>query len=151
MQKFITTVFALIIAGTALAQGRFSSKEFSINGYRNPSVGVEFRIRQISLHAGYYPSNFEAGVTTDFFKAGTTIWFLPVGKKENPSSFYAGADYLRGLSFDYKQKNAVGVEAGFRWMIWKGLNLRVGAIMVNGAGQGPKFNPTSALSYSFFF
>lgn len=151
MQKFITTVFALIIAGTALAQSRFSSKEFSINGYRNPSVGVEFRIRQISLHAGYYPSNFEAGVTTDFFKAGTTVWFLPVGKKENPSSFYAGADYLRGLSFDYKQRNAVGVEAGFRWMIWKGLNLRVGAIMVNAAGQGPKFNPTSALSYSFFF
>src|SRR5262249_15951771 len=135
----------------ALAQSRFSSKEFSINGYRNPSVGLEFRLRQVSLHAGYYPSNFKAGVTTDFFKAGTTVWFLPVGKKENPSSFYAAVDYLTGLSFDYKDKNALGMETGFRWMIRKGLNLRVGAIVVTGAGQGPKLNPTSALSYSFFF
>jgi len=150
MQKLIATVFALSMVIAAQAQSRFSPKEFSINGYRNPSVGLEFRVKQVSLHAGYYPSNFKAGETTDFFKLGTTFWFLPVGKKVNPSSFYAGVDYLRGLSFDYDQKNVVGLETGFRWMIWKNLNLRVGAIVVVGGGESVKLNPTSGLSYSFF-
>jgi hypothetical protein len=39
--------------------------------------------------------------------------FFPVGKKEIPSSFFAGASYLRGLTHDYKDKNAPGTEAGF--------------------------------------
>jgi len=73
----------------AFAQSRFSRQEFSINGFRNPSIGLEFRHRAVSFHAGYYPTNFESGVTTTFVKVGTTLWFLPVGKRENPSSFYA--------------------------------------------------------------
>lgn len=151
MQKLLTTLFSLVLAGNALAQGQFSPKEFSINGYRNPSVGIEYRVRQVSMHAGYYPSNFKADETTDFFKVGATFWFLPVGKKENPSSFYAGANYLRGMTNDYKGKDALGMEGGFRWMVWKGLNVRVGVIAVAGAGESLKLNPASGISYSFFF
>lgn len=150
MQKLLTTVFAALLAGAAFSQ-TLSPRELSINGFRNPSVGAEFRINHVSVHAGYYPTNFESGKTTNFFKAGVTYWFLPVGKKENPSSFYAGADYLRGLSDDYENKNVLGLEAGFRWMVWKGLNVRVGAIMVAGGGQSVKLNPASGISYSFFF
>ncbi len=70
----------------------------------------EFRIiREIT--------GFKAGENTNFLKIGVTGWFLPVGKKENPSSFYAGASYLRGLNNDYEGKNAVGAEVGFRWML----------------------------------
>ena len=151
MQKLIATVLVLGLTGSALAQNRLSAREFSINGYRNPSVGVEFRLRHVSVHAGYYPTNFKGGETTDFFKAGFTAWFLPMGKKENPSSFYAGVNYLSGHNNDYEGKNAVGMEAGFRWMVWKGLNIRLGAIAVAGGGESLKLNPASGISYSFFF
>jgi hypothetical protein len=156
MKTFTTkTAFAIIIllvmaSGTASSQSKFSKNEFSVNGFRNPSVGLEFRHRQISYHAGYYPTAFKAGENTSFVKVGVTSWFLPVGKKENPSSFYAGASYLRGMSREYDGKNAVGVEAGFRWMVWKGLNFRIGAIGVASAGKTFKINPTPGISYSFF-
>lgn len=135
----------------AYSQKQLSEKEFSINGFRNPSVGAEYRMKHMSVHAGYYPTAFKSGENTSFFKAGATAWFLPVGKKENPSSFYAGANYLRGFNRDYKNKNAVGIEAGFRWMVWKGLNLRIGAIAVAAKDESLKINPTPGISYSFFF
>ena len=143
---------ALLIAGTTLlAQSRFSANELSINGFRNPSIGVEYRYKHLSVHAGYYITAFTAGVTTKFVKIGCTAWFLPVGKRQNPSSFYAGASYLRGINLDYKNTNALGVEAGFRWMVWKGINLRLGAIALAAKGHDLKINPTPGISYSFFF
>ncbi len=151
MKQFIFFGLLLILATSAFSQDRFSSKDISINGFRNPSIGLEFRNRHISLHGGYYLTNFTSGETTRFVKAGFTYWFLPVDKKEIPSSFYAGASYIRGLSREYDGKNAVGVEAGFRWMIWKGLNLRFGAIALASKGQDLKINPTPGISYSFKF
>ena len=151
MKSSLLALFVVVsVSTTAIAQSRFSKNEFSINGFRNPSVGLEYRHKQVSIHAGYYPTAFKSGENTNFIKAGLTLWFLPVGKKENPSSFYAGASYLRGLSRDYEDKNAMGVEAGFRWMVWKGLNLRIGAIAVATNGESLKINPTPGISYSFF-
>ena len=135
---------------TAFSQSRFSKNELSINGFRNPSIGVEYRHRQLSVHAGYYITALESGITTKFLKAGASVWFLPVGKKENPSSFYTGASYLRGINRDYNKKNALGLEAGFRWMVWKGLNLRIGGIALLAEGHDVKINPTPGISYSFF-
>lgn len=122
--------FALLVISTASAfsQNRFSNHEISLNGFRNPSIGLEYRYRKVSVHAGYYLTNFTSGTTTEFVKTGFSYWFLPLGQKEQPSSFYAGASYLRGLTREYEDQNALGVEAGFRWMIWKGLNFRIGAI-----------------------
>jgi hypothetical protein len=148
---FCAIVLVVAASPSAFSQSRFSKNELSINGFRNPSVGLEFRHKQISYHAGYYPTAFKAGETTSFVKAGFTSWFLPVGTKENPSSFYAGASYLRGFNRDYDGKNALGIEAGFRWMVWKGLNLRIGAIAVAASGESLKINPTPGISYSFFF
>ena len=150
-RKLATIAVLVLVGGSAFSQSRFSKNEFSVNGFRNPSVGLEFRNRQISYHAGYYPTAFKAGETTNFLKVGITSWFLPVGKKANPSSFYAGASYLRGFSRDYEGKNALGIEAGFRWIVWKGLNLRIGAIAVAAPGESVKINPTPGISYSLFF
>jgi len=144
-------VLLVLISASAFSQSKFSKNELSINGFRNPSIGLEYRHQQISVHAGYYITAFEKGVTTKFFKAGVTAWFLPVGKKENPSSFYAGVSYLRGINLDYKDENALGMEAGFRWTVWKGLNVRIGAIAVAAKGHDVKINPTPGISYSFFF
>ncbi len=148
---FCAIVLAVAASTSAYSQSRFSKNELSINGFRNPSVGLEYRHKQLSYHAGYYPTAFASGETTSFLKIGATAWFLPVGKKENPSSFYAGASYLRGFNRDYEDKNALGVEAGFRWMVWKGLNLRIGVIGVAAEGEPLQINPTPGISYSFFF
>lgn len=142
---------ALLISGTAFAQSKFSTNELSINAFRNPSIGLEYCHSHVSVHAGYYTTAFESGEYTNFAKTGLTYWFLPVDKKEIPSSFYAGASYMRGLTRSYKDKNAVAMEAGFRRMIWKGLNVRVGAIAVAAKEQDVRINPTPGISYSFKF
>ncbi len=149
--KQVMGVLLVLISTATFSQKQLSKNEFSINGFRNPSIGLEYRHRNVSIYAGYYITVFEKSVTTKFFKAGATVWFLPIGKKQNPSSFYAGASYLRGLNLDYKNENAVAMEAGFRWMVWKGLNLRIGAIGVAAKGHDVQINPTPGISYSFFF
>ena len=149
--KQVIIVLLVLVSTSAFSQSKFSKNELSINGFRNPSLGLDYRHRNVSVHAGYYITAFEKGVTTKFFKAGATVWFLPIDKKQNPSSFYAGASYLRGLNLDYKNENAVAMEAGFRWMVWKGLNLRIGAIGVAVKGHDVKINPTPGISYSIFF
>jgi len=151
MKHVILSALLLILAGTAFSQNRFSSNELSVNAFRNPSIGLEYRYHHLSVHAGYYTTAFRSGEYTNFIKTGLTYWFLPVDKKQIPSSFYAGASYLRGLNRSYKDKNAVGIEAGFRWMIWKGLNARIGVIALAAEGHDLTINPTPGISYSFKF
>lgn len=151
MQKNLLLASMLVLTSVAFAQDKFPKNALSINAFRNPSIGLEYQRKHISIHAGYYLTNFESGVTTEFLKTGLTYWFLPVGKKEIPSSFYAGASYLRGMNLDYKNENALGIEAGFRWYVWKGLNLRIGVIALAAEGQDLKINPTPSISYSFKF
>lgn len=141
----------LFLCTSAFSQSRFSKNEISVNGFRNPSIGLEYRHKNVSIHGGYYITALESGITTKFIKVGLTGWFLPIGKKENPSSFYAGASYLRGINLDYNKENALGVEAGFRWMVWKGINLRIGAIALVAEGHETRINPTPGISYSLFF
>ncbi len=135
----------------ALGQGRMQNQEISLNGFRNPSIGLEYRYHHFSVHAGYYVTALTAGETTKFIKTGLTAWFLPIGHKETPSSFYAGASYLRGLNRAYEGQNALAVETGFRWMIWKGLNLRIGGIALIAKDQRLRINPTPGISYGFTF
>jgi hypothetical protein len=150
MKKII--ILSLIISsGNAFSQSKFSKHEISINGFRNPSIGAEYRHKHLSVHAGYYPTNFESGITTGFIKTGVTYWFLPVGKKENPSSFYSSLSYARGMSRDYKDQNEGIAEAGFRWMVYKGLNLRIGIAALSAENKDVKINPTPGISYSFNF
>ena len=151
MQKNLLWALMLVMTSTAFAQDKFPKNTLSINAFRNPSIGLEYQRNQVSIHAGYYITAFESGVTTKFLKAGLTYWFLPIGKKEIPSSFYAGASYLRGINLDYKNENALAMEAGFRWYVWKGLNLRIGVIALAADGKDLKINPTPSISYSFKF
>lgn len=147
----VITLVNTITFTNAQAQKKFPERELSVNGFRNPSVGLEYRVKHMSIHGGYYPTAFKSGVNTNFLKAGVTYWFLPVGKKENPSSFYSSVSYARGFSKDYRDKNAAIGEVGFRWMAWKGLNLRIGVAALTAKGESLKINPTPGISYSFFF
>ncbi len=150
MQKTILLGLLLFTATVSFSQSRFSTHEISLNGFRNPSIGAEYRYKHLSVHAGYYTTAFESGVFTNFLKTGLTLWFLPVGKKENPSSFYASLSYARGLTRDYKHADAAIGEVGFRWMVWRGLNLRLGVAALVSEGHDLKINPTPGISYSFF-
>lgn len=149
-QSFLFGVLLLLLANLTVAQSRFSKTELSINGFRNPSIGLEFRYQQVSIHGGLYLTNFKSGETTQFLKAGLTYWFLPLGQKENPSSFYLQLSYLRGLNRAYEERNAFSPDFGFRWMATKGLNFRVGIVGVYGEGQKPSILWTPGVSYSFF-
>ncbi|MBE7170182.1 MAG: hypothetical protein INR73_06310 [Williamsia sp.] len=151
MKHLLTIAFLWLLAAPAFSQSPFPKNELSVNAFRNPSIGLEYHRQQVSVHAGYYTTAFKSGEYTNFVKTGLTYWVFPVDKKKIPSSFYAGASYLRGLTRDYKDKNAAGIEAGFRWMIWQGLNVRIGAIALMAKGQDTKFNPTPGLGYSFAF
>ncbi|WP_336517761.1 hypothetical protein [Pollutibacter soli] len=144
------TLTSIFILATVLcfSQSRFPKNEFSINGFRNPSIGLEFRHKFVSVHTGYYMTAFKAEETTKFIKVGITAWFLPVDKKPIPSSFFAGASYLRGINREYDETNAFSFEAGFRWMIWKGINFRFGAIAVGAKDHSLKVNPAPGVSYS---
>lgn len=150
MKKHLFWALVLVLSQFASAQN-YPTNLLSVNAFRNPSIGVEFQRKQLSLHVGYYPTNFESGVTTEFFKTGLTYWFLATDNKEISSSFYSGLSYLRGTSRDYKDVNAVGVEAGYRWYIWKGLNLRLGVIALAAEGKDVQINPTPSIGYSLKF
>jgi hypothetical protein len=151
MRYLIIIVLFSISLGSVSSQSKFSNHELSLNGFRNPSIGTEYRFNHVSVHIGYYPTNFSSGITTEFLKAGITCWFFPVGKKENPSSFYSSLSYARGMNRNYKHKNAVIGEVGFRWMALKGINLRIGIAALAAKGETLKINPTPGISYSFFF
>jgi hypothetical protein len=148
MKQQIIVTLLIVLFGEASAQQHFLNNALSINTFRNPSIGIEYQKKQLSVHAGYYPTNFEKNVTTEFLKTGITFWLLAVDKKELPSSFYFGTSYLRGLTRDYENKNAFALEAGFRWYIWKGLNCRLGVIALAATGESLKINPTPSISYS---
>lgn len=151
MKKIVLCLIFIFSICVAFSQIKFPKNQFSINGFRNPSIGAEYHHKQLSVHGGYYVTNFTQNTTTRFLKAGITYWFLPIGKKDIPSSFYGGFSYLRGLNRDYEDKNALAAEAGFRWMIWKGLNFRIGVIALTAEGEDLKINPTPGISYSFKF
>ncbi|WP_338870125.1 hypothetical protein WBJ53_21925 [Spirosoma sp. SC4-14] len=147
MKRFLLASF-LLLCNIATAQ-RFSHNEITINAFRNPSIGLEYRRNHVSVHAGYYITALTAGVTTKFAKTGVTYWFLAVNRRENPSSFYASASYLRGLNLEYKDQNAFSAEVGFRWMVWQGLNIRLGVLALAAEGKEVRINPTPGISYSF--
>lgn len=145
--------FGLLLIASPMFAQRFPRNEISINAFRNPSIGLEYRRSHVSVHGGYYPtivSQDIAGknVTTSFIRTGITYWFLPVGRRENPSSFYASASYIRGIDRDYEGNNGAIAEVGFRWFVWQGLNLRIGTALLASPGKNLKLNPTPGISYS---
>lgn len=156
MKNLTLLIILVYMCISTFAQTNFNNNQFSINAFRNPSIGLEYQYKKISVHAGYYITNFESGVTTKFLKTGLSYWFLPVNisldrDESNPSSFYTSASYARGLNLNYEDKNAFIGEVGFRWSMWKGLNLRLGVAGLAASGESLKVNPTPGISYSFGF
>ncbi|MCW7503000.1 hypothetical protein [Leptospira paudalimensis] len=143
-----------LFADAILGNSKFSNEEFSVNLFRAPSIGGEYRKGQYSVHAGYYVTNFDPGITTEFYKIGIGYWFLPkdLGLDSNqPSSFYTYLSYGKGVNLEYQRKDTIMVELGYRFMIWRGFSFRFGLIVLSAEGSATELNPTPGISYSEFF
>lgn len=137
-----------------LAQDRYDGNETSVNLFRNPSMGIEKRVDQISIHIGFYPTvvskNAEGkNENTSFIKVGMSFWYLPWGDKLIPSSLFSTFSFVHGLSRSYKGQNGFMVETGSRVMIEDHFNFRLGAALLKAKEHPWKLNPTPGLSYSF--
>lgn len=151
MKKMKLLLALVLCVNLAFSQSKFPKHQLSVNAFRNPSIGLEYQHKQLSVHAGYYLTNFTSGTTTEFVKTGVSFWFLPFGKNESPSALYAGTSYLRGLTRDYKNKNAFAVETGVKLAIYKGFQFRFGVIALAAPNESLKINPTPSFNYSFSF
>jgi hypothetical protein len=124
-----------------------------VNIFRNPSIGLELRDGPVSVHIGGYPtilSKDEAGnsETTWFLKAGATLFVLPhilYGREVN--ELYLQASYLRGLNQGYE--HAFMADIGYRFMIWRGLNARLGAAVLIAPEHKAHINPTPGAGFGY--
>jgi hypothetical protein len=122
------------------AYSAIRGQELMLNGFRAPSIGLEYRLGMLSIHAGAYPTIINenetaADGTTWFAKLGMSAWFLPIHMLGNErSSFYAGASYLKQLDSD-NWGHSVQVEAGFRLVAYAGLFVRLGASALYAPGR----------------
>ena len=157
MKQAITVLALLATAATAHADASLTAtakpiQELSINVFRSPSIGLEYRRGPVSVHGGAYPtviSKDAMGVyeTSWFARAGLTFHFLPHSwYGQRPSEFFVSASYLRGLNLDHG--NAAIVDLGYRWMIWRGLNVRLGVAVLAERNHDVKINPTPGLGWS---
>ncbi len=163
--KLPLTFFTSLILMTQLqAQHPFSDHELSLNLFRNPSIGIEYRYKWISAHFGYYPtviSKDDNGINenTNFIKAGFSVWYYRFGESENPSSLYSSFSWVYGMSDDFifkanpkfAGKNGFIAETGVRWMATEAINLRLGIAFLTLQNEPLKINPTPGISYSWFF
>ena len=143
---------ALVGSASADPFARRAPQELNLNVFRNPSIGIEYRRGWLSAHGGMYPtiiSKDESGdnQTTWFAKAGVTAFFLGrslYGQRE--SEFYASTSYMRGLN--HGRGNGVLLDVGYRWMVWSGLNVRLGVAALLEPGEKTKINPTPGIGWS---
>jgi hypothetical protein len=153
----VLTAAAAAAAATAHADATLSAsakptQELNINAFRSPSIGLEYRRGAFAVHGGAYPtviSKDAMGVyeTSWFARAGLTFHFLPTSwYGQRPSEFFVSASYLRGLNLDHG--NAAIVDLGYRWMIWRGLNVRLGVAVLAERNHDVKINPTPGLGWS---
>jgi hypothetical protein len=140
---------------TSIQSPRRPPQEINVNLFRNPSIGLEYRLGDFALHAGVYPtiiSKDTQGVneTSWFLRAGVTYFLL--GRSfygQRLSEFYLSASYLRG--FNHGHGNAALADVGYRWMVWRGLNLRIGVAVMLERDHAVKVNPTPGIGWSQSF
>jgi hypothetical protein len=139
-------------------RGACFGHELNINGFRAPSIGLEYRYSLVSIHTGAYTtiiSKDDRGrnEATWFIKSGATLYFLPISLyRQRPSEFYVSASHVYGFQNDWEGKHGFIAELGWRWMVWRGINLRIGvAVLVGEGSDRVRVNPTPGIGYSVGF
>jgi hypothetical protein len=143
----------LVVILSAIPRAARADRELTVNLFRSPSMGLEYRESFVGFHAGFYPTV----ISQDAHGNNETTWFLKLGVTgyvgrfalggDAPSSFFTSVSYVRGLNHGWG--NGLVVDAGFRWVAWRGLNLRLGGCVLLSPGQSPRVNPTPGIGWSF--
>ncbi len=133
-----TTLAVLPAAPASAADG------WTLNTFRNPSVGLEVRRGAWSVHSGYYttilrdPGDAESE-PSGFWRSGVTAWW---GERA-----YASLSHLRALDGQRRGRDFAIVEAGLQFEPRAGLKLRLGLALIPAAqGFERKLNPTPGVS-----
>lgn len=142
----------LIITMCSLSIAAHADREIMINLFRSPSMGLEFRESFFGVHVGLYPTIISKNAkgeneTTWFIKLGVTAYGgrFSLGA-DQPSSFFASASYVRGLNHAWE--NGFLADVGFRWAVWRGLNLRLGGCVLLSPGKHFRINPAPGIGWS---
>jgi hypothetical protein len=151
-------VLGLVLAASPAAAG--PDRELIVHGFRAPSTGVELRQGVLGFHVGLYPTTIDHAAngesrTTWFLKTGLTAYFLGFDTGSGrDSSPYVGVSLVQGLGndWDVSRSTTTGAggtfEAGFRWAVYEGLDLRLGASVLAGFDGRVRVNPTPGIGWS---
>lgn len=151
--------FLTLLAAAAAAQSTppkepyVPKQEFIVHGFRSPSIGAEYRRKWLAVHAGLYttivsPAEGVKEKNTQFFKVGTTSYFLPFHlRARRKSELFFSSAYLRGLNNGWR--NAMQWEPGVRIAVTDHLDLRLGASLLRAKDKPFAVNPTIGVSYTF--
>ncbi len=114
-----------------------------LNFFRNPSIGVEYRIKYISTHTGLYTTAISKDendnyVSTEFIRTGISIW--------PTKNIYVSVSHLYGLTRDWKDKTGSIYDAGVEFLVWdERVALRLGIGVIPSNEYGTKVNPTPGI------
>lgn len=138
-------------------------RQFSVHGFRSPSIGVELRSGFFAFHVGMFPlivdGTAEGGSrTTWFLKMGATAYFLRFDLGSGrPSSLFTSVSLVQGTNNEWDVGRSIihgtGVhgELGVVWAAWRGLDVRLGVGVLIGFDGRVNVHPTPGLSWSTVF
>jgi len=119
-------------------------RELMIHVFRAPSMGVEIREGFLGLQLGLYPTAIDENDegesrTTWFVKFGLAAYFLGFDTGSGrDSSPYVGLSLVQGLNNAWNVSDSIEhgsglmLDVGFRWAVWRGLDLRLGGNLLVG-------------------
>lgn len=141
------SLILLLTASALHAQTATEDRQLYLHTFRSPSIGLEYRERQVGIHAGLYTTILESGSkSTEFVKLGGTIYYGANGPSRG-REFFLSASYMRGQNRDYRRKDAGFVESGVRFDLKGGFEFRLGTGFLFARDRRLKVNPTIGISY----
>lgn len=135
----LPTALALLMASPLAAAG-----DWSVNTFRNPSIGIEYRSGDYSFHTGYYTTILRdrgdaAGEASGFIRTGVTRWI--------DDRYYVSLSHLRGVDGARDGRDFAIVDAGVQFRPWPRVGVRLGVALIPAAhGFARKVNPTPGVN-----
>lgn len=145
--KTTALLLSAALAALSLVPASASSEpRLYVNGFRAPSIGLEYQRKAWSFHGGMYCTV----VSKDDDGDNETTWFVRGGAAWWPWRFaFVDVSYLYGLNHDYRNDQALMVNPGLQGVFWDVLVLRIGVAVLASPDHDFKINPTPGISLAF--
>ena len=139
---FAAVILSVVVNAPAQAQ-RARDPQLYLTIFRNPSSGIELRVGQIGVHAGFYPTILKAddetkGKNTNFLRFGATMYSAASG-----TALYLSPSVV--VSLDKRFRSGFLTDAGVRGRIAGPVAGRIGIGMLNTFDGEVRVNPTVGL------